>query len=106
MNDTLPVEGIPCLNCGKKLKQDEIRLFAGVGVCEDCETVATLIMDRGQAELRALTAVMKECIRTSLVEGSLHLPRGKEPPTKAEVLGMIITMKEAHERRRLARNDR
>jgi hypothetical protein len=63
-------------------------------------------MERGQAELRTLMGLMKETIRTALVEGSLRLPRGSEAPSKAEVLGMIVTMKEAHERRKINRHVR
>lgn len=106
VNVTVPTAGIPCLNCGEKCEADKLKLFQGVGVCEDCYTVADLILRRGRHELELLMTMMQELVRTSLVEGNLHLPRGSEPPSKAEVLGMIITMKEAHERRGMNRNGR
>ena len=100
MNTTLS-----CMNCGKQLDQQTLELFAGVGVCPECKELAEHIMARGQAELRTLMTLMKEVVRTSLIEGSLRFPVGKETPaSKSEVLGMIVTMKEAHERRKVGRN--
>lgn len=94
-----------CVNCGECIEQGELKLFAGVGVCPECHQVAELIMQRGQTELRNLTALMKEVVRTSLVEGTLSLPREVAAPAdRMEVLGMIITMKEAHRRREANRN--
>lgn len=104
MSDTVPTNGLSCLNCGRRVGQQDIKLFAGVGVCPECHELAATIMRRGQAELRSLMQLMQEAIRTALVEGTLKLPRGSEAPSKAEVLGMIITMKEAHDRRRANRH--
>lgn len=106
MSDTVPPSGIPCVNCGERCAPEKLSLFHGVGVCGDCYKVAELIVKRGQHELSTLMVMLQEMVRTSLVEGNLRLARGTEPPSKAEILGMIVTMKEAHERRKVHRNDR
>jgi len=89
-----------CMNCGKKVPIDKLRLCFEVLVCEDCQTVALAIFDRGRTELRQLLVLLQESIRLALVEGRLALPDGPvEKVSKRDILKTIVQMVEAKDGR-------
>lgn len=96
-------EVIRCMNCQAAIGENA-KSYLGAVVCPECFELASLVHNRGRKELSALLAVLNEAIRAALVEGSLRLDRGTDPPNRRQVLEMIVQMEEANARRRANRD--
>jgi hypothetical protein len=63
--------GLPCLNCGKDVPQDEGKLFAECFLCRDCYTIAERVYLQAHSELQMLLVTLKELIRLAIVRHQL-----------------------------------
>lgn len=79
-----------CLNCGVAVGADA-KLFAEVLVCPTCHTIATRVLERGDAILRRIRVLLRDTIQYALKGGKLEFAReGTEVVSDAELLRRIV----------------
>lgn len=89
----MATSGLPCLNCGKAVTEEDGKLFASCFVCPDCYFIAARFMENGRKELSQLLVLLQEIVRQQIVKGTLQLsPRLSESPSKRDVLEAIVRM--------------
>jgi hypothetical protein len=77
--------GLPCLNCGKDVPQDEGKLFAECFVCGDCYTIAERTFQQAHNELNQLLVTLKELIRLAIVKHQLSFVPATEDAGDGQV---------------------
>lgn len=61
------MSNFPCANCGTP----SITLFEGTPLCGSCNEVVVHLLDKTDAELRALRRLRVEAIRLKIIEAKL-----------------------------------
>ena len=76
---------LPCMNCQQSVPTEDLKIFAECPLCPTCYNVALRIHQQGELELKQILTLLKELIRTAIVQRRLALP---PPPKKVD--GQVV----------------
>lgn len=85
------MDGLPCMNCKKPVPPNDPHFFSSVFLCGECANRAYRFYERSEQELKQLLLLLKEKIRTDLIESKFFIgdQRNFETASKADVFRAI-----------------
>lgn len=69
---------VPCVNCRQKFQSEDGKFFEKIFLCPRCYSVATRILERGEARLKWLLSVLRQAIKQAALEGRLQFSTAEE----------------------------